>query len=383
MKKAFEDYRYLAGGTGVSGSLWEGPDHLLFIEAGGFLFAFSETYKRIDYAKVQTINLARTSTFGWMAAALSVPLLLAGLILAGLISRTGGINDAIIGVGICLAVILVFGLWLIVHLAKGPTCVVKLQTAVQVVRLKPLKRLRNAQAVVARITELCRLHQGQDAVPLESLGHVAPAQAFDQRGIKPPLPRSVLVMLSVPMLALAGALFAGEPFVAGTGYAITDILVSIGAHLLAIIGLARLYRYELPGTLKTAFWGSAVNFLLISVFVYGVLIAGSMMVAADAVRNGRPGADLGMQINTNIFFWMANAGFKELSGFAWIFVGLGVLDVFFAVLGVPALVQTLRQSKSGAGAAPPPLTPPSPPAPPAMPEPAAPPAENDTPADPS
>jgi MFS family permease len=379
MKKAFEDYRYLAGGTGVSGSLWEGPDHLLFIEASGFLFAFSETYKRIDYAKVQTISVARTSTFGWMAAALSILVLLAGLIFASLLSRSG--TAAATGAGVCLLVVLFVAILLIVHLVKGPTCVVKLQTAVQVVRLKPLKRLRSSQAVVARITDLCRLHQGQAAVPLESLGQTAPAQAFDQRGIKPPLPRSRLVMASVSMLAVAGALFAGEPFVAGTGYTIADFLVCIAAHLIAIIGLARLSRYELPGTLKTTFWGSGVNFFLMVVFVYGMLIAGSMMVAADAVRNIRPGADLGMQVNTNIFFWMANAGFKELSGFAWIFVGLGVVDVFLALLGMPALIQTLRQSKSGAGAAPPPLTPPSPPAPPAMVEPVAPPAPNEPPAD--
>lgn len=106
-----------------------------------------------------------------------------------------------------------------------------------------------------------------------------------------------------------------------------------------------------------------------------------MMVAADAVRNIRPGADLGMQVNTGIFFWMANASFKELSGFAWIFVGLGVVDVFLALLGMPALIQTLRQSKSGAGAVPPPLTPPSPPAPPAMVEPVAPSPPNEPPAD--
>ena len=383
MKKAFEDYRYLAGGTGVSGSLWEGPDHLLFIEASGFLFAFSETYKRIDYAKVQTINVARTSTFGWAAATLAIPVLLAGLFFVRLVTRPEGIGDSFVGGGICLGVMLVFGLILLVHLVKGPTCVVKLQTAVQVVRLKPLKRLRSSQAVVARITELCRLHQGQAAVPLESLGQAAPAQAFDQRGIRPPLPRSRLVMASVPMLAVAGALFAGEPFVAGTGYTIADALVCLAAHLIAIIGLARLSRYELPGTLKTTFWGSGVNFFLMVVFVYGMLITGSMMVAADAVRNIRPGADLGMQVNTNIFFWMANASFKELSGFAWIFVGLGVVDVFLALLGMPALIQTLRQSKSGAGAAPPPLTPPSPPAPPAMVEPVAPLAPNEPPADPS
>lgn len=357
MKKAFEDYRYLAGGSGVSGSLWEGPDHLLFIDAGGFLFAFSETYKRIDYAKVQTINLARTSKFGWLAAALSIPVLLAGLIFASLLSSSGGIGDAAIGGGICLAVMLLFGILLIIHLAKGPTCVVKLQTAVQVVRLKPLKRLRTAQAVVARITELCRLHQGQEAVPLESLGQARPAQAFDQRGIKAPMPRSKLLMIAVPLLLVAGAMFAGEPFVAGTAYTVVDLLVCLAAHILMGIGLARLSRYELPGTLKTAFWGSVVNFFVIAIFAYGLLIAGSMMVAADAVRNARAVDDLGMKVNTGIFFWMANASFKELSGFAWIFVGLGVLDVFFALLGMPALMQTLRQSKSGESSAPPPLTP--------------------------
>jgi len=380
MKKAFEDYRYLAGGSGVSGSLWEGPDHLLFIDAGGFLFAYSETYKRIDYAKVQTINIARTSTFGWIAAALSILVLLAGLIFASLLSRSGA--AATTGAGVCLLVVLFVAILLIIHLVKGPTCVVKLQTAVQVVRLKPLKRLRSAQAVIARITELCRLHQGQEAVTLESLGQARPGQAFDQRGIKAPMPRSVWLMIAVPLLLVAGAMFAGEPFVAGTAYTVVDLLVCLAAHILMGIGLARLSRYELPGTLKTAFWGSIVNFLLIAIFAYGLLITGSMMVAADAVRNVRAVDDLGMKVNTGIFFWMANASFKELSGFAWIFVGLGLLDVFFALLGMPALTQTLRQSKAGEGTSPPPLTPSSSVPPPITP-PVTPSTDGEPPVDPS
>ena len=59
MKKAFGDYKHLAG-KGRAGSLWEGPDHLLYIESAGVFLAFSESYKRIDFGKIQAISIART-----------------------------------------------------------------------------------------------------------------------------------------------------------------------------------------------------------------------------------------------------------------------------------------------------------------------------------
>lgn len=337
MKKAFDNYRYLAGNTGVSGSLWEGPDHLLYIQSGGFLLAFSETYKRLDYAKIQTISLGRTSTYGWFAFLILVPLVISAAIFVSYISNLGDAGQSPVLGGICLAITLLLTLILIVHLAKGPTCTVKLQTAVQVVNLRPLKRLRSAQQAIARLTELCRTHQGGEAVALESLQGTQAKAAFEQRGVKPPLPRSSLLLVGLPLLALAGVMFAGEPFTPSAGYAIADLLTCLIAHLMILIALARLSRFEMPGALRFSLWGSAANFIVTCAFAYGLLIAGSIALTADAHNRDQTFAAIESDVNAGIFFWLAKAGFNELHGFAWIFVGLGGITLLMSAMGLISL----------------------------------------------
>ena len=75
---------------------------------------------------------------------------------------------------------------LIIHLVKGPTCLCKLQTAVQVLRLKPLGRMRRATACVSQLRELCELHQGGAAV-------------FTPRPILPPLAAPAPAPFTAPL----------------------------------------------------------------------------------------------------------------------------------------------------------------------------------------
>lgn len=348
MKKAFNDYRYLAGNTGTQGSLWEGPDHLLYIQAGGLLFAFTETYKRFDYSKIQTISLGRTRTYGWMAALMVLPMIIAAAIFVRLMTRGQGFAGAEIAGGICLGVLLLLTILLIVHLVKGPTCVVKLQTAVQVVRLLPLKRLRVAERVIAHLSQLCIAHQGGEALPANALQSAVKSNAFQQVGVKPPMPRSKFLAFALPLLALAGGLIIGEPFTASLGYFIADVGICLAAHLLVIVSLARLSRFELPSSLRISLWGASANFLLLTVFGYGLLIFGSMSLTAASLHRNAGLAAMESEVNTAILFWLAKAGFAELSGFAWVFVALGGLSLFFALLGLPALFQSSRTAHTEA-----------------------------------
>ena len=80
MKKAFDDYTWLAGRAGTRGSLWQGPDHLLVVEGKGFVFPYREVYRRIDYKNIQALMLTRTMRFVWLGV---LYVLLLGLLLAG------------------------------------------------------------------------------------------------------------------------------------------------------------------------------------------------------------------------------------------------------------------------------------------------------------
>jgi len=352
MKKVFDDYRYLAGGTGTSGSLWEGPDHLLFIQASGFLFAYTETYKRIDYAKIQTISVGRSRTFGWTAVLLSL------LLLATIALLYHAITAQWTLLVIPSVIVALFLAMLVAHLARGPTCKVKLQTAVQVVNLSPLKRMRAAARTIERLTELCRAHQGSEAVAVEALHQgLPPASAFQQRGVKPPMPRSKLLMAAIPMLILAGVILMGEPFITHLAYTIADISLCVAGHLAMIIALATLSRYEMPGSLRFSMWGAAANFLLIAIFAYGLMIFGSISMTPASLHANKGLAAIESEVNAGIFFWLAKVGFDEMNGFAWLFVVLGGLSFFFGLLGLPAL---LRPRSDAAEAAAPPVVPTAP-----------------------
>lgn len=119
--------------------LWEGPDHLLFVASS----ILGERYKRFYYAEIQSITVQKTS--GWMLWIIFY-LILAGAFgwIAVSVDETAGR----ITLGILAAVFLVF---LAVHLAFGPTCRCVIRTAVQTEELASLKRVRNANKVLARL----------------------------------------------------------------------------------------------------------------------------------------------------------------------------------------------------------------------------------------
>jgi hypothetical protein len=144
MKKTFGDYRLLAGSAG-KGSLWAGPDHLLYVEASGFLLPFKEHYRRIDYKNIHALTLGRTSWAAWINLCLATLLSILAWGVAD--NYQSERNTAISFACAALPLLIIF----IVNLVRGSTCICKLQTAVQVLRLKPLGRLRKAQACIKAV----------------------------------------------------------------------------------------------------------------------------------------------------------------------------------------------------------------------------------------
>lgn len=350
MRKSFEDFTHLAGSSRSGCSLWEGPDHLLIIETMSLL-GFREQYKRIDYARIETISYGRTKTFWWTfiwQALLLLPLSAAAFTMY---------NDNAAGAVVFGVLGFLVAVMLIVNLVRGPTCICRLQTAVQVLRLKPLNRLRATLPVVERLRQLCLQHQGGLAATPEALLSAA-AYAASQHlpgAAKPPFAGSRIVTLAMCLLMAGGALTIGEPFVNSFGYFFADMLTGLVAHTLAVIGLAIMLRYQAPGILKFSLWGASANLLVSFITGYALLIMASIREVESA---GRRAGEIrfGSGAEFSVWQWMSGATFDDLGWLAWMFVITGSFDVVCGLLGLPSALRLTRAgTASPAAAVPPPV----------------------------
>jgi hypothetical protein len=129
-------------------SLWLGEDHLLFVESSGY----TEKYKRFYFRDIQTLMVQHTP-IGHTLNILFAIFLVLTMIFGLLAQNTGWRIFFFIFVGI-------FGLALVINLFKGQTCNCFLRTAVQIEELPPLRRVRRAQKIFARIHPLIAAAQG-------------------------------------------------------------------------------------------------------------------------------------------------------------------------------------------------------------------------------
>ena len=353
MKKAFDDYVYLAGSARGGCSLWEGPDHLLVIETTPLL-GFSESYKRIDYARVETISYGATARFAWT-------IVWQVLLLAPLAFGAHRSYQESLGAGIVLGgLALVVAVSLIIHLIRGPTCVCRLQTAVQVLKLKPLDRVRTAERVVTRLRQLCLQHQGGQETSTEAFiaaGETALSSGALAGGGSPPFTGSHLMTLALALLIPAGAMTVAEPFVDNLAYFFGDSLLGLVAHTLAVTALARCYRFKLPVSLRISLWTAAVNMLVSFILGYAMLMSQTFKQTMAAAQGDKTAhANL---TEASLWRWMSHASFEDLGWFAWPMVITGAVAIFCGLLGLPA---ALRPPARGAAAPsapqPPPVQPP-------------------------
>ena len=136
----------------IRSRLWLGKDHLLCIDSQGF----SEDYKRFYFRDIQAIILRRNAhgkmlnggvgALGLIAAALGLVLFSAGSMIGAIVSASFA--------GFFLLVLLI-------NVARGPTGVCHLRTAVQIEELPSLNRVRRARKVLNRIRPLIAEAQGR------------------------------------------------------------------------------------------------------------------------------------------------------------------------------------------------------------------------------
>ena len=159
MAKLPNPYHRLPGtGSGVSEhvKLYLAADHLLQVSSSGY----TETYRRFYFRDIQAITL-RESMHGkvWNG----VWGFLACLPAIAAIQMTGPATVVWWGItGIFL-------LLLAINMARGPTCVCQVRTAVQTRPLPSLNRVRRANKVIAQLRPLIEAAQG--TLPPEEFAH--------------------------------------------------------------------------------------------------------------------------------------------------------------------------------------------------------------------
>lgn len=324
MKKQIGDYKFLAGSTRIGGTLWEGPDHLLYLERPGFALAFSETFKRLDYKNIQCISYAPTRTGRWTTAWISTFLLGAAF--------GGSFTEALPGRVTLWVVAGVSGLGLLIHLLKGPTCLCRVQTAVQVLQLMPLRRLRPTQRFVQRLAELCRLHQGEASLEMVAPPPLRPATSPDLAGLHSPVSVVGVIRTGLLLLLVAGALLLIRPFAPQPAVFAVTIVAEVAAGILLLSGLARNWRARLPGMLKGILCGANLHSLLTLLAGFSLWVYGTLTVAQSHVSQGKI-----MVANQEweVFRWLCQAGFAELEWAMWLLLGMGGVNLILGLLGLP------------------------------------------------
>ena len=131
-------------------SLWLGQDHMLYVVH----WFITEEYRRFYFKDIQAITMHRTPA--WKKLNILFTILFGGSILGALVSPHGVDIFFLIVTGVVF-------LSFLIHLIAGPTCECHIKTAVQKVKLTPLKRERKAKKVMEQLTVLTRREQSADA----------------------------------------------------------------------------------------------------------------------------------------------------------------------------------------------------------------------------
>ncbi len=177
-------YKRLSGrrilSLGVVHRLFAGPDHLLLLAST----SFSETYKRFYYRDIQAIVTRKTRRGAAWNAALAIP---AGISLLLAATRDPGGQGWAAFWWSCAVPFL---LLLLMNWLRGPTCAVHLRTAVHLVELPTLGRLRSARKAVDLLKP--RIAEAQGLLAPEAMPLAVPeGPPGGLSPVPPPVPAAV------------------------------------------------------------------------------------------------------------------------------------------------------------------------------------------------
>lgn len=289
MARKSKMYRKLSGSgfsLALKHSLWQGPDHLLWVEGS----IIQEQYKRFYFKDVQALTLHHTNRrVVWTLILGSLPLFL------GAVSLFTEGSAYVSG-----SMAIVFTILLVVQWLKGPGCKVFLQTAVQTQKLSNLVRMHKAIKVVNKIKAAAEAAQGplseqsianvrlsmirsntNDEKAIEALGRRLPPHTATN-DIGPYNPRLHWILFG--LLLVAGLFRGAQLWLKSVPLAAVDILSLACTLVLAIVVLVRWHGRVRGSCLSVASWLSLIFTAIHTFAVYGVLIAASMRLNNSGVH---------------------------------------------------------------------------------------------------
>lgn len=268
-------YRKLAGG-GFSAvlrhSLWEGPDHLLWVESA----IFQEHYRRFYFQDIEAVVLHRTgrrTAWTWVLGAFLL-----------LFAAIAVFSDETAYFSIFMITFLV--IFAGVQWLAGSGCRVYLHTAVQKYHITNLVRMRKALKVMDRIRSSAEAVQGPleehnladahfSGMPSEAAKGAADHQAVDTG------PEDVasfglrLHWILYGLLFLFGLARVGQIWLKSIPLAVADLAVMLCTLALAIIVLARMRGKGKGSLLSLSAWLTLIYSVVHAITVYGLFIAAS------------------------------------------------------------------------------------------------------------
>ena len=266
-----QPYTHLAGRWGgvrmTRHTLWLGPDHLISVRHHGY----TEEYKRFYFSDIRAIIAYRTSR--WTFSLLGFGVVGGLLLYVTLLGSLAGWGPVVYVTGL-------FGVLLTacfsVDLARGPTCVTTLYTAVQAERLHALSRIRALEKALERLHPFVNAAQ-EDMPPEDKAARYADMETHDRetrsaaaRPAVPPPSESRPQRPSPPLplrayesrahawlftLLLLDVAHSGSRFAAGgLGLVLIGMFLWIGVLALLTVALVKQHGTDLAPSVKKITW---------------------------------------------------------------------------------------------------------------------------------
>ncbi len=254
-------------------SLYLGGDHILVVDNNGF----SQDYKRFYFSDIQAIITRKTRRgINWsIASALMIACALTGaLFLEGELIRTLSWMLA----GIFLVLVLI-------NLARGPTCLCHIMTAVQEDQLPSLNRLRVARKVIGILKAAVENSQGrlspEEVEANQSEVALRPASSVQNlrrsRGRKDHIRHEdgTMHMMAFALMLADGVLTGIDLLHHAPTLIALSSLITAAYCICIVIALVKQHDSNIPSTLRRITWTS-LGFVCFSYFLSYVLMVSSL-----------------------------------------------------------------------------------------------------------
>jgi hypothetical protein len=258
-------------------SLWQGPDHLLWVET----VFFKENYKRFFYTDIQAVTLQRTHTHIFWSCVWGLLASVCGLI-AFMVADPPLISGSFTAI---------FLLLLTANVVMGPACIVYLQTAAQIQRISSLKRVRTAQRTMTRIKALVEAVQGPwsehsylkagsfspqtSVIPGSSADMPAESTSRNLEAATAVPFKPLLHQILFGLMLAAGALGAVQFQLKNLPLAALETLIHLAVQVMVIAALARWY-HQITGTVLAKINWIALFFVtLFTIIGYALYVVAS------------------------------------------------------------------------------------------------------------